>query len=151
MPGVFAEDKVIPLEWEEDTEGRQFVDAKIGDLPANTTVAVGTAGVVRYGNGGPEFRMDDSAVAAPKGLWPAVARAAGKKGDTIRVQVYGPVSATFINSMDSRSNKAVVTAAGRLNTGSGGSADNIRWGLVTGSGVNGRTHPVVLDGSPMYT
>ena len=151
MPGVFAEDKVIPLEWEEDTEGRQFIDAKIGDLPSNTTVAVGTAGVVRYGNGGPEFRMEDSAVAAPKGLWPAVARAAGKKGDTIRVQVYGPVSATFINTMDSTTNKVVVTAAGRLNIAAATSVDNVRWGLVTGAGSDGKTHPVVLDGCVLYT
>ena len=152
MAGLVAQQNVLPFGWQEDYDSRQYVDATIGDLPSNTTVAKGSAGIVEYVNGGPRFRMDDAVVAAPKGQWPAVAMEGGKKGDRIRVLMYGETDATFINTMDSRTNKAVVAAAGKVNTAAAGSAnDNVLWGLVQGDGANGKTHKVFLFGSALYT
>ena len=152
MTGHSAQQGVLPMQWQEDYDSRQYVDALIGDLPSNTSVSAGTAGIVEYVNGGARFRMDDAVLAAPKGQWPAVSMQAGKKGDRIRVLMYGEVDATFIAAMDSRTHKAVVAAAGKVNTAAAGSAnDNVLWGLVKGDGANGRTHKVFLFGSAMYT
>lgn len=150
MAGTFTKQGVLPLGWQEDYDSRMHVDAVIGTLPASTTVAAGTAGIVEYVNGGPRFRMDDAVVAAPKGQFPAVAMEPGSAGDRIRVMVYGQADATFITAMDSTTNKVVKVKAGGLETAVAATVDNERWGLVIGAGATGKTHTVFLDGQAMH-
>ncbi len=150
MPGIIAQNGSLAFGWQEDSDGRMFVDAKIGDLPASTTVAAGSAGVVRYANGGPLFQLDDVITAAPKGQFPAVSMGAGKKGDAVRVVLYGAVAATFLASMDTTANKVIKAKAGGVEPAAAATPDGLIWGLVTGAGAASKTHAVFLSGAAMH-
>lgn len=148
MPGI-AVDSIDPFfSWVEDADCRQYVVATIGDLPANTVVAAGTAGIIEYRNGGARFRMDDALLAAPKVVFPAVSGGGGKKGDEIRVQVYGPANATFINQLDTTNKKHLKTGAGAV-TAEAAADDNVLWAVVRGDGADSKTQQVFLAGVAM--
>lgn len=134
-----------------DADGKGYMRATIGDLPASTSVSIGSAGVVEMVNGGARFRMDNAMVAAPAGMIPAVAAEAGDKGDRIRVQVYGPATATFIGAHTTSTNKVIKFGAGAPTIAAASTVDNEIWGMATDSVATARTHTVFLDGAVVET
>lgn len=148
MPGRLWAARKNPLGVIYDTDGKGYMYATIGDLPASTAVAIGTAGIIEIVNGGPRFRMDNAFVAAPSGMIPAVAAEAGDAGDMIRVQVYGAANATFIASVTTTgANRAIRFAAAAASVGpTATTVDNLIWGMATDSAAS-RTHAVFLDGA----
>lgn len=148
MPGIVVDGGTPQLLWIENSDARMYVTAVIGELPASTVVAFGSAGVVEYVNGGPRFRLDDAMVAAPHHVFPGVAAGGGKKGDLVRVQVYGAAKATFLNQLDTTVNKILKAAAANV-TVEAAATDKLVWGVVTGAGANSKTQQVVLAGVAM--
>ena len=138
------------LGWLADADGKLFVQAVIGDLPASTVVASGSAGVLEYVDGGPRFRLDNALVAAPKLVFPAVAAGGGKKGDVLRCQVFGAVRAVFLTQLDTTANKLLESAAGTV-VAKAAVADNVLWGVVLGAGADSKTQNVFLAGVALGT
>ena len=141
------------ISWEEAADGKMYVYAQIGDLPASTEVENGNAGIIQWNNdGSPLFQLDGAASRTPTwGQLPAVAAGGGVKGDVIKAQVYGQAEATFSNSFDTRTHKDIRKASGVGMEAVATAPDNVLWGTVVGAGANSSTQTVFLDGSPNWS
>lgn len=159
MGAIIHQDSASPpFGWRESQDGRQYAEATIGDLPATTTVKRGDAGLMRYLNGGPVFRLTDQATATPTRQFPCVVTdiqekgqrsddGSGKKGDGVTVLLTGAITTRARNSFTTTSNKLIVATAGRLNTTTGTTPNDITFGVVIdGGATNSRTHNMFLAG-----